>query len=173
MRRRCRRAPVLRSSFAGFRFPPDVITLAVRWYLRYGLSYRDVEELLSERGVVVNHVTIYCWVQRFTPLAIDAAQPCRHATGDCWFADETYLKSVVNLFDSSSCRITQGHGWGGSAGPRCCVSGGRGQSGNLVPGGESDGHLPAVLLSGEPVTARPEVRGYSAERGEESLRVSG
>ena len=41
------------SSFAGFRFPPDVITLAVRWYLRYALSYRDVEELLIERGFEV------------------------------------------------------------------------------------------------------------------------
>jgi len=39
-----------RSSFAGYRFPPDVIVLAVRWYLRFGLSYRDVEELLAERG---------------------------------------------------------------------------------------------------------------------------
>jgi transposase-like protein len=37
--------------FAGFRFPPEVISVAVRWYLRYGLSYRDVEELLAERGV--------------------------------------------------------------------------------------------------------------------------
>jgi transposase-like protein len=48
----------------GFRFPPDVITLAVRWYLRYGLSHRDVEELLAERGITVDHVTIYRWVQR-------------------------------------------------------------------------------------------------------------
>ena len=40
--------------------------LAVRWYLRYGLSYRDVEELLAERGIAVDHVTIYRWVQRFT-----------------------------------------------------------------------------------------------------------
>ena len=39
------------SVFAGFRFPPEVISLAVRWYLRYGLSYRDVEELLAERGI--------------------------------------------------------------------------------------------------------------------------
>jgi len=46
-----------RSAFAGFRFPPDVIVLAVRWYLRFGLSYRDVEELLTERGVEVDHVT--------------------------------------------------------------------------------------------------------------------
>ena len=66
--------------------------LAVRWYLRYGLSYRDVEELLAERGVQVDHVTIYRWVQRFTPLLIDAARPCRHATGDRWFVDETYVK---------------------------------------------------------------------------------
>ena len=55
------------SVFAGFRFPPAVISLAVRWYLRYGLSYRDVEELLAERGIAVDHVTIYRWVQRFTP----------------------------------------------------------------------------------------------------------
>src|SRR5688500_4813195 len=51
------RAP--RSSFAGFRFPSEVIMLAMRWYLRYGLSYRDVEELLAERGIAVDHVTIY------------------------------------------------------------------------------------------------------------------
>ena len=68
--------------FVGYRFPPEVILLAVRWYLRYGLSYRDVEELLAERGVEVDHVTIYRWVQRFTPLLIDAARPCRHHVGD-------------------------------------------------------------------------------------------
>jgi transposase-like protein len=58
------------SEFAGFRFPPEVITLAVRWYLRFALSYRDVEELLAERGIEVDHVTAYRWVQRFTPLLI-------------------------------------------------------------------------------------------------------
>ena len=78
--------------FAGFRFPPEVIAVAVRWYLRYGLSYRDVEELLAERGVTVDHVTVYRWVQRFTPEFIEAARPCRHAPGDRWFADETYVK---------------------------------------------------------------------------------
>jgi IS6 family transposase len=88
--RRCRHSESL--SFAGFRFPPDVVLLAVRWYLRYGLSYRDVEELLAERGVEVDHVTIYRWVQRFTPLVIDAARPCRHSVGDRWFVDETYVR---------------------------------------------------------------------------------
>jgi IS6 family transposase len=66
--RRPRPAPTARSAFAGFRSPPDVIVLAVRWYLRYGLSYRDVEELLVERGVEVDDVTVYRWVLRFTPL---------------------------------------------------------------------------------------------------------
>ena len=66
--------------------------MAVRWYPRYGLSYRDVEELLAERGVDVDHVTIYRWVQRFTPLVIDAARPCRHSVGDRWFVDETYVR---------------------------------------------------------------------------------
>ena len=66
--------------------------LAVRWYLRYGLSYRDVEELLAERGITVDHVTIYRWVQRFTPELIDVARPRRHVAGDRWFVDETYLK---------------------------------------------------------------------------------
>jgi transposase-like protein len=69
-----------------------VIVLAVRWYLRFGLSYRDVEELLIERGVEVDHVTVYRWVLRFTPLLADAARPCRHLVGDRWFVDETYVK---------------------------------------------------------------------------------
>jgi transposase-like protein len=55
--RRCRLVPAFSSSaFAGFRFPSEIIVLAVRWYLRYGLSYRDVEELLAERGIEVDHV---------------------------------------------------------------------------------------------------------------------
>ncbi len=90
-RRQCWVRPP-RSAFTGFRFPPDVIIVAIRWYLRYALSYRDVEELLAERGIPVDHVTVYRWVQRFTPLLIDAARPCRHAVGDRWFVDETYAK---------------------------------------------------------------------------------
>jgi transposase-like protein len=66
--------------------------VGVRWYLRYGLSYRDVEELLAERGIDVDHVTVYRWVQRFTPLLADAARFSRHSPGDRWFVDETYVK---------------------------------------------------------------------------------
>jgi transposase, IS6 family len=51
----------------------------VRWSLRYGLSYRDVDELLAKRNIQVGHVTVFRRVQRFTPLLIGAARPCRHA----------------------------------------------------------------------------------------------
>ena len=81
-----------KSAFAGFRFPPEVIAVAIRWYLRFNLSYRDVEELLLERGVEVDHVTVYRWVQRFTPLLADAARFARHSPGERWFVDETYVK---------------------------------------------------------------------------------
>src|SRR5438046_1360444 len=80
------------SAFAGFRFPPDVIVVAIRWYLRFNLSYRDVEEFLAERGVEVDHVTVFRWVQRFTPLLADAARFAGHALGDRWFVGETYVK---------------------------------------------------------------------------------
>jgi transposase-like protein len=90
--RRRRPVAIARSAFAGFCFPPDMIVLAVRWYPRFALSYRDVEELLAERGVEVDHVTIYRWVQRFTPLLAEAARPCRHAVGGRWQVDEIYVK---------------------------------------------------------------------------------
>jgi transposase-like protein len=90
--RHLRPQPAPRSAFAGYRFPPEVITLAVRWYLRFALSYRDVEELLAERAVEVDHVTVYRWVQRLAPEFAEAARARRHVVGDRWHVDETYLK---------------------------------------------------------------------------------
>lgn len=58
--------------------------VAVRWHLRYGLSYCEPEELLAEREIEVDHVTVYRWVQRFTPLLTDAARFARHSSGDRW-----------------------------------------------------------------------------------------
>jgi hypothetical protein len=89
-----------------FPLPPDVIILAVRWYLRYGLSYRDMEKLLAERGIAVDHVTVYRWVQRFTPLLIEVARPCRHAAGDRWYVDETWeltCCSTTKTFPAKAC----------------------------------------------------------------------
>ena len=105
MRTRPRLGPVPQSAFAGFRFPPEVIVLAVRWYLRFGLSYRDVEELLTERGVEVDHVTVYRWVLRFMPLLAETARPCRHAVGDRWSVDETYVR-VAGQWATSTARST-------------------------------------------------------------------
>jgi transposase, IS6 family len=80
------------SAFSGYRFPDDVITLAVRWYLRFRLSYAEVAEWLAERGVAVDPSTIYDWVQAFTPRFIEAARQHRSPVGTRWWVDETLLK---------------------------------------------------------------------------------
>jgi transposase-like protein len=54
-------------AFRGFRFPAEVILWAVRWYLQFPVSYRDLELMLADRGVAVDHTTMYRWVQRFAP----------------------------------------------------------------------------------------------------------
>jgi transposase-like protein len=61
------------SSFSGYRFPDEVIALAVRWYLRYRLSYADVVAWLAERGVMLDASTVAAWVRTFTPRFINAA----------------------------------------------------------------------------------------------------
>jgi len=86
-RRSCPPAQLKSPVFAGDRFPPEVILLAVRWYVRFSLSYRDLGELLAERGIEVDHVTLYRRVQHFTPPVFDAARPCRHGVGARWFVD--------------------------------------------------------------------------------------
>lgn len=78
--------------FSGYRFPPDIIALAVRWYLRFRLSYADVAELLAERGVRVDPSTIFAWVRDFAPLYEEAARPFRRSVGSVWSVDETYVK---------------------------------------------------------------------------------
>jgi len=80
------------SAFCGYRFPDDVIALAVRWYLRFRLPYADIVELLAERGVHVDPSSVFDWVQHFTPLYKDAARPHRHRVGTRWAVDETYIR---------------------------------------------------------------------------------
>ncbi len=80
------------SAFCGYRFPDDVIALAVRWYLRFRLPYADITELLAERGVHVDPSTVFDWVQRFTPLYKDAARSHRHRVSTRWAVDETYIR---------------------------------------------------------------------------------
>ena len=80
------------SAFSGYRFPDDLIALAIRWYLRYRLSYAEVAEWLAERGVSVAPSTIYDWVRAFTQCFIDAARAHHSPVGKRWRVDETYLK---------------------------------------------------------------------------------
>ena len=72
--------------------PGRVIALAVRWYLRYRLSYCEVAEWLAERGVAVDPSTIFDWVQPFTPRFVEAARKHRQRVGGRWRVDETLLK---------------------------------------------------------------------------------
>jgi len=88
-RRQTRRSA---SAFCGYRFPDDVIALAVRWYLRFHLPYADVSELLAERGVHVDPSTVFDWVQQFTPLYKETARPHRRRVGGRWSIDETYIR---------------------------------------------------------------------------------
>src|SRR5256885_2907995 len=70
----------------------DIILLCVRWYLRYSLSYRDLEEMMRERGLSVDHSTIYRWVQCYAPDIDQRSRPHLKACNDSWKADETYIK---------------------------------------------------------------------------------
>jgi hypothetical protein len=63
---------------------------------------------LAERGIEVDHVTVYRWVVRFTPLLAEAARPCRHSVGDRWQADETYVKWLAAGATSTVGSISSG-----------------------------------------------------------------
>jgi transposase-like protein len=73
-------------------FQSDIILLCIRWYLRYSLSYRDLEEMMLERGLSVDHTTIYRWVQHYAPELERRCRPHVKSTTDSWRVDETYIK---------------------------------------------------------------------------------
>src|SRR5271169_4063152 len=87
---------LLASSVSGLfkwrQFEPEVILLAVGWYLRFSLSYRDVEELLAERGLHADHVTVWRWVQRYAPELHRCLHRHLKPTNDSWRMDETYVR---------------------------------------------------------------------------------
>jgi transposase-like protein len=80
------------SDFKGRRFPTDLILLCVRWYCKFGISYRDLEEMMSERGVTVDHTTLFRWVQHYAPLMEKRIRWYQRYTDASWRADETYVK---------------------------------------------------------------------------------
>ena len=78
--------------FAGRHFDREVIILCVRWYLRYKLSFRDLVEMMSERGLQVAHTTILRWVRRYAPEFIKRWNRFGRSAGRSWRVDETYIK---------------------------------------------------------------------------------
>ena len=79
-------------SFKGAHFVKDIILTGVRWYLAYPLSYRQVEELMEERGVSVDHATIQRWVLKYSPLLEEIFYRRKHPVGRSWRMDETYIR---------------------------------------------------------------------------------
>ncbi|WP_088889388.1 IS6 family transposase [Leptolyngbya ohadii] len=80
------------SLFKWRHFLPEIILLNVRWYCRYSLSYRDLEEMMQERGVAVDHSTINRWVLKYAPKLDKRIRPHLKPTNDSWRVDETYIK---------------------------------------------------------------------------------
>ena len=78
--------------FKGVHYPKAVILHAVFFYVRYAVSYRDLEEIMAERGVTVDHATLNRWVVKFSPLIAANAQSRKRATANSWRMDETYIR---------------------------------------------------------------------------------
>ena len=83
---------LIRKAFKRLHYPVDVIAQCVRWYLAYALSLRDLEEMMAERGILVDHSTLYRWIIRLTPLLNKAFRRDKRAVGARWRMDETYIK---------------------------------------------------------------------------------
>lgn len=81
-----------KSPFKWRHFLPEIILLCVRWYLRYPLSYRNLKEMMAERGLSVSHTTIYRWVMAYAPEINKRCRPHLRSSNDSWKVDETYLK---------------------------------------------------------------------------------
>jgi transposase-like protein len=79
--------------FSGRHFSKEIILTAIRWYLRYKLSYRDIEELMYELGIKIDHSTINRWVVKYVPLLVTKARPHKRSVGISWRLDETYIKA--------------------------------------------------------------------------------
>jgi transposase-like protein len=80
------------SLFKWRHFVPEIIVLNVRWYCRYSLSYRDLEQMMAERGVEVEHSTINRWVLKYAPELDKRVRPYLNPTNDSWRVDETYIE---------------------------------------------------------------------------------
>ena len=79
-------------SFKGRQFTAEVILWAVRWYLMFPISYRDLELMLQDRGVEISHTTLFRWVQAYAPEIEKRIRPHLRASNGSWRVDETYVR---------------------------------------------------------------------------------
>jgi putative transposase len=79
-------------SFKGAHFPKEIILYVIFFYVRYSVSYRDLEEIMEERGVKVDHATLNRWVIDYSPLMAAEAKKCKRPVASSWRMDETYIK---------------------------------------------------------------------------------
>ncbi|EDY4933872.1 IS6 family transposase, partial [Salmonella enterica] len=84
--------PLIRNAFKRLHFPVDIMAQCVRWYLAYSLSLRDLEEMMAERGIHVDHSTLHRRVIRLVPLLDKVFRRHKRAVGRRWRMDETYIK---------------------------------------------------------------------------------
>lgn len=83
---------LIRNAFKRLHYPIDIIAQCVRWYLAYALSLRNLEEMMAERGIVVDHSTLHRWVIRLVPHLDKAFRRYKRNVGRRWRMDETYIK---------------------------------------------------------------------------------
>ena len=84
--------PLIRKAFKRLHYPADIIAQCVRWYLAYSLSLRNLEEMMAERGIIIDHSTLHRWVIRLVPLLDKAFRRRKRPVGRRWRMDETYIK---------------------------------------------------------------------------------
>ncbi|HAL38945.1 MAG TPA: IS6 family transposase, partial [Polaromonas sp.] len=82
------------------RFPKEIILVCIRWYAAYALSYRNLEEMMQERGVAVDHSTISRWAIRFLPLLEKVLRQRKRPVGSSWRMDKTYIKALMATSNS-------------------------------------------------------------------------
>ena len=84
--------PLIRKAFKRLHYPVDIIAQCVRWYLAYSLSLRNLEEIMAERGIIVDHSTLHRWVIRLVPLLGKVFRRHKRAVGCRWRMDDTYIR---------------------------------------------------------------------------------
>jgi transposase, IS6 family len=82
-----------KNPFKGRQFTAEIILWAVRWYLRFPISYRDLERMLADRGVQVDHTTLFRWIQAYAPELNKRIRPHLRLTNGWWRVDETYIRA--------------------------------------------------------------------------------